>query len=241
MAGLKKLEIIAYKDKTFATETGNSFTMMVNPSDYAENKVIEYDEKKVADGGNTPAYKGYKDEDIKFEFCLDTTGVLIDRMGKPTAEDLRPLSATIKILETTVYTYVGDTHEPPYLNIAWGTLNYLGRLKSMNINYQLFNSAGEPLRAKITLTLLKYIDEATQLRLKGKSSPDLSHLITVKDGDTLPALCQRVYKNTTYCAEVARVNGLTGFRSLKPGTQLLFPPLASPPTPLRRREEMGEA
>lgn len=227
MAGLKKLEIIAYKDKTFSSKTGNSFTMMVNPSDYEENRVIEYDEKKVIDGGNTPAYKGYKDEDIKFEFSIDTTGVLIDRTNKPSEEDLRPLSATIKILETTVYTYVGDTHEPPYLNIAWGTLNYLGRLKSMNINYQLFNSAGEPLRAKITLALLKYIDEATQKRLKNKSSPDLSHLVTVKDGDTMPALCQRIYKSAAYCAEVARVNDLTGFRSLKLGMQLLFPPLNS--------------
>lgn len=227
MAGLKMLEIIAYEDKTFSTETGNKFSMMVNPGTYDENKQIEYDDKKALDGGNTPAYKGYKDEDIKLEFFLDTTGVLIDWTGKPTEEELSPLSATIRILETTVYTYVGDAHEPPYLTIAWGTLNYKGRLKSMNINYQLFNVAGEPLRAKITLMLLKYIDEETQKRLKNKSSPDLSHLVTVKDGDTLPALCQRIYKSAAYCAEVARVNDLTGFRSLKPGMQLLFPPLTS--------------
>ena len=176
------------------------------------------------DGGNAPTYKGYKDEDIKFEFSIDTTGVLIDRMGNPTQEDLRPLSETIKILETTVYTYVGSAHEPPFLNVAWGTLNYLGRLKSLKINYQLFNSSGEPLRAKITLILIKYIDEATQMRLKNKNSPDLSHMVTVKDGDTLPALCQRIYNSTVYCTEVARVNQLTGFRSLKPGMQLLFPP-----------------
>lgn len=225
MAGLKKLEIIAYKDNKFSSKTGSSFTMMVNPSNYEENKIIEYDDKKAIDGGNTPAYKGYKDEDIKFEFSLDTTGVLIDWMGKPTDEELRPLSETIAVLETTVYTYVGDTHEPPYLTIAWGTLNYKGRLRRMNINYQLFNSAGEPLRAKITLSLVKYIDETTQKNLKNKSSPDLSHLVTVKDGDTLPALCQRIYKSEVYCAEVARVNGLTGFRYLPPGSQLLFPPL----------------
>lgn len=227
MAGLKKLEIIAYEDKGFSSKTGNTFTVMVNPGNYDENKQIEYDEKKAMDGGNMPAYKGYKDEDLKFEFTLDTTGALIDWMNVPSDDELKPLSETIKKLENTVYTYVGDAHEPPYLSVAWGTLNYKGRLKSMNVNYQLFNTEGEPLRAKITLNMLKYIDEATQSRLKNKSSPDLSHLVTVKDGDTLPALCQRIYKNAAYCAEVARVNGLTGFRQLTPGTQLLFPPLSN--------------
>ena len=227
MAGLKKLEIIAYNDKGFSSKTGNTFTVMVNPGNYDENKQIEYDEKKAIDGGNMPAYKGYKDEDLKFEFTLDTTGVLIDWMNVPSANELKPLSETIKKLETTVYTYVGDTHEPPYLSVAWGTLNYKGRLKSMNVNYQLFDTEGEPLRAKITLNMLKYIDEATQNRLKNKSSPDLSHLVTIKDGDTLPALCQRIYRSAAYCAEVARVNGLTGFRHLTPGTKLLFPPLSN--------------
>ena len=227
MAGLKKLEIIAYADKKFSSETGNKFTVMVNPGNYDENKQIEYDEKKALDGGNMPAYKGYKDEDLKFEFILDTTGVLVDWMNAPSPEEVRPLSDTIKILETTVYTYVGDAHEPPFLSVTWGTLNYKGRLKSMNISYMLFNTEGEPLRAKITLNMLRYIDEATQNRLKNKSSPDLSHLVTVKEGDTLPALCLHIYKSAAYCAEVARINGLTGFRHLEPGLQLLFPPLSN--------------
>lgn len=227
MAELKKLEIIAYEDKNFSTKTGNSFSVMVNPGNYDENKQIEYDEKKALDGGNLPAYKGYKDEELRFEFTLDTTGVLGDWMNTPKVEELRPLSATIKILENTVYTYVGDAHEPPYLGLIWGTLNYKGRLKSMKINYLLFNNEGEPLRAKVTISILKYVDEATQNRLKNKSSPDLSHLVTVKDGDTLPALCQRMYRSAAYCTEVARVNGLTGFRQLIPGTQLLFPPLSN--------------
>lgn len=227
MAELKKLEIIAYKDKNFSAKTGNRFSVMVNPSNYDENKQIEYNKKKALDGGNLPAYKGYRDEELQFEFFLDTTGVLVDWMNTQKPEETRPLSATIKNLENTVYTYVGDAHEPPFLNLMWGTLNYKGRLKSMKINYLLFNSEGEPLRVKITICILKYVDEATQNRLKNKSSPDLSHLVTVKDGDTLPALCLRMYKSAAYCTEVARINGLTGFRHLIPGTQLLFPPLSN--------------
>jgi nucleoid-associated protein YgaU len=58
-----------------------------------------------------------------------------------------------------------------------------------------------------------------------KSSPDLSHLVTVKAGDTLPLLCCNIYGSSVYYLEVARVNGLAHFRDLAPGMQLLFPPL----------------
>jgi nucleoid-associated protein YgaU len=58
-----------------------------------------------------------------------------------------------------------------------------------------------------------------------RSSPDMSHLIEVKAGDTLPLLCYRVYRDSSYYLEVARQNKLTDFRDLKPGSKLHFPPL----------------
>lgn len=225
MAGLKKLEIIAYKDSEFSSKTGMSFQVMVNPGNYDEKKQIEYDKDKAIDGGNSPAYKKYKNEEMKVEFTLDTTGVLIDWKDPVALSQQKPLSDVVKELQDTVYTYVGDTHEPPYLSVEWGANFFQGRLKDLNVNYLLFTSDGEPLRAKVTLNLLKFIDKKTQALLKNKSSPDLSHLVTVKDGDTLPALCLRIYKSTVYCTDVAQVNGLTGFRRLEPGMQLLFPPL----------------
>ncbi len=57
----------------------------------------------------------------------------------------------------------------------------------------------------------------------------MSHLITVKSGDTLPLLCHKVYGTSVHYAEVARANGLSNFRDLAPGTQLLFPPLRTQP------------
>lgn len=225
MAGMKKLKIVAYKDQGFSSKTGKNFEVMVNPGNYDEKKRIEYDKDQALDGGNSPAYKKYKSEEMKVEFMLDTTGVLIDWKDPVALAQQKPLSAVVKELEDAVYTYVGDTHEPPYLGVEWGANSFQGRLKDLNVNYLLFTSDGEPLRAKVTLNLLKFIDNKTQALMKNKSSPDLSHLVTVKDGDTLPALCLRIYKSTAYCTEVARVNGLTGFRRLEPGLQLLFPPL----------------
>ena len=58
-----------------------------------------------------------------------------------------------------------------------------------------------------------------------RSSPDLSHIIEVKAGDNLPMLCYQVYKDSAYYLDVARVNGITNFRDIRPGTKLHFPPL----------------
>lgn len=227
MPGLKKLEIIAFKDETFSSKTGNQFKMMVNPANYDENKVIAYEEVKMPDGGNTPTYRAYQDEVFKIEFYLDNTGTFINWMDYKGPTVKQPLSEIIKNLEETVYTYIGDVHQPPFLNVTWGTLNYKGRLKELTTKYEMFSSEGEPVRAKVSMEILKFVDQKTKNILQNKSSPDLSHLVTVKAGDTLPTLCRRIYKSEAYCMEVARINGLTGFRHLEPGIRLLFPPLSN--------------
>lgn len=226
MAALKKLEIVGYKDNAFSIGTDNSFTVMVNPSSYKELQGVRYNEEKAMDGGNTPTYQGYIDEEIEFEFMLDNSGVLIN--WKEAANHKKePLSKTLETLRKTVYEYDGDKHEPPFLKVAWGTLNFKGRLKKLDVDYVLQNAEGEPVRAIVRLCIVKYIDQETQNKEKNKSSPDLSHLVTVKAGDTLPMLCLKIYKSAAYCAEVARVNNLTGFRNITPGMQLFFPPLAN--------------
>ena len=60
-----------------------------------------------------------------------------------------------------------------------------------------------------------------------KSSPDLSHVVTVKAGDTLPLLCYDIYGSSNPYIKVAAVNGLTDFRDLQPGQQLMFPVMQS--------------
>jgi nucleoid-associated protein YgaU len=57
------------------------------------------------------------------------------------------------------------------------------------------------------------------------SSPDLSHVVQVRQGDTLPLLCHRIYGDSRYYLKVAQFNGLQQFRSLPPGLRLHFPPL----------------
>ena len=90
----------------------------------------------------------------------------------------------------------------------------------------MFKPSGEPLRARVQLGFIGFMSKEEEALRANRSSPDMSHLIEVKAGDTLPTLCYRVYKDSSYYLEVARVNNMTDFRDIKPGSKLLFPPLS---------------
>uniref|UniRef100_UPI004048979C LysM peptidoglycan-binding domain-containing protein n=1 Tax=Roseivirga sp. TaxID=1964215 RepID=UPI004048979C len=56
---------------------------------------------------------------------------------------------------------------------------------------------------------------------------NLPYVHVVQAGDTLPDLCNLIYSSPSYYVQVAKYNGLNKFRSLKPGTQLIFPPIVT--------------
>ena len=124
------------------------------------------------------------------------------------------------------YKYQGKEHEPQVVTVIWGTFNFQGRLSSLKLNYTLFKPDGSPLRAKVQLSFTGYIPVDKQNKKAQNSSPDLTHIIEIKAGDTLPLLCHQIYKDSSYHIEVARHNNLTSFREIKPGTRIYFPPLS---------------
>jgi nucleoid-associated protein YgaU len=69
------------------------------------------------------------------------------------------------------------------------------------------------------------IEENFRVALEDAQSPDVTHLRTVMAGDTLPLMCFRIYGDSRYYSEVAKVNNLDHFRRLQPGEALMFPPL----------------
>lgn len=227
MGKLNRLQIIGYDDGDFLKLSGKSFTVAMNPSGYSNHQGIKYYMDESLDGGNLPTFQSTTDDKFEFEFVLDATGVLYDWMDASTMKYLQPLSSQIKELKDTVYKYNGNAHEPYFIKIIWGALSYAGRLETLTVKNTLFNSEGEAIRATVKMSVLKYVALKTQNKENNKSSPDLTHLVMVKAGDTLPLLCWKIYKSAIYCADVARINNLTGFRDIEPGTQLYFPPLSN--------------
>jgi nucleoid-associated protein YgaU len=77
----------------------------------------------------------------------------------------------------------------------------------------------------VDLQFVGSMSKSEEQLVSNRSSPDLSHIVLVREGDTLPLLCASIYGDPSYYPDVARFNGLLEFRDLKPGAKLHFPPL----------------
>ncbi len=220
-AELKKLKIIAYTDNNFTTTKEPRFELMINPSNYKYSTSINYEEDKT--GGSvtsSPKYKSYGDESISFDTYFDATGTI-----SSVTNSTNSIKDQIDKLKETVYNYNGSIHEPNYNQIVWGDLIFNCRLKSFSVDYTLFKPDGTPLRAKVSLAFQGFVSKEEEAKIIKTSSPDLTHIITFKGGDSLPLLCQKIYKDSSYYSQIARINGLSNFRNIQPGTKLKFPPL----------------
>ena len=206
--------------------TQDEFVVMLNPSGFTHDRSISYNttasksrarKEPLGLSATETKFGSTEPERIKFSIVLDGTGVV----SSP-PEDVKTKFTALKAI---VYDYNGTTHETNIVRIKWGNFLFYGRLTSMSVEYTLFKPSGEPLRAKVSLAFVSYMSKPEEAARAQRNSPDLSHLVVVKAGDTLPLLCYRIYKDASYYGEVARINNLTDFRNLRPGTELRFPPL----------------
>jgi hypothetical protein len=208
-----------------------NFELMLNPSEFSHEHSISYsdsnsgcDQSKSPLGRSAlePKFNVYEPEKVSFNLVIDGTGVVNLPVSGKGSQDVK---TQVQNLKNIVYKYDGNTHEPSVVRLLWGSFIFYGRLTSMSVNYTLFKPSGEPLRAKITLSFTRYMSNKEEALRANRSSPDLTHIIEVKAGDTLPLLCYRVYKDCSYYLEVARVNNITNFREINAGDKLHFPPL----------------
>ena len=131
----------------------------------------------------------------------------------------------IEQFKKVIFDYNGEEHKPNYLIISWGTLLFKGTLLEMEIIFKLFKPDGTPLRATARTKFKGFVEDNLRVAKENNSSPDLTHVREVKEGDTLPLMTFRIYGDSKYYLEVARVNRITNFRKLSVGQKIYFPPI----------------
>ncbi len=214
---LEKLLIKSYDQADYSGEPIGEFRAFINPNEITMAYEMEYDSAQGSGTtGSRMEFKKVKPGDLALTFFIDGTGangVLVD------------VQEQVDLFQT-VTGYNGDIHRPNYLKVTWGTLQIKRCvLKSASIAYKLFKPSGIPLRAVISANFTDNSDDETRVAFAQDQSPDLTHMRIIKDGDTLPLMCYRIYGSPHHYIEVAKANGLDNFRQLVPGEQLFFPPL----------------
>lgn len=200
---------------------GLPFLAMFNPENITiREQLVWHENNPPGAEGSDPTYTKTQPRTFTLEFTIDGTGVNTNGVKIPvTAQVLLFRSATTHI--------AGVLHRPPYLLVQYGLFISTCVINSSSVTYTMFDMFGLPIRAKISATFTERTVSGLSNVLNMLSSPDLTHKITVKEGDLLPYLTYQTYNNQNYYLQVAKVNKLKNFRKLQAGSTLVFPPISS--------------
>lgn len=242
---LEKMTLRAFKPYSKSDEPPqisdapeDTYIVQVNPNSYGLNHLLNYKyQQGQGFSGSEAKYCKSPPTTLQFEFLFDGTGVV------PAPSELSDIplvgaiasalsgSTEFKVKDEIdkfnglVYKFDGKIHRPRQLLLTWGTLVFPCVLQSVNYRFTLFKPDGTPLRATASCSFSEFSFDSERVRKENASSPDLTHLRQVKEGDTLPLMSYHIYGKPDLYIEVARVNKLVNFRRLRAGSQLTFPPV----------------
>jgi nucleoid-associated protein YgaU len=225
---LAKMMIISYNTDSNGLPVGIPipYPVMYNPEKFTRNVRTFYRPNRVpGDQSEEQSFESAGPDEVSFEFLFDATGASVNSINGEVAAALGGVDVEIALFLSLTQSRNPQTHQPPKLTIAWGTFIMNCRLVSATINYTMFSSVGRPLRATINATFRGDELRLLQAAFDKIFSADLTHVHVVKAGETLPLIASRIYGDANLYLEIAKVNSLTNFRNLRPGMQLLLPPI----------------
>lgn len=206
------------------TETDKKLPCLFNPEQLEISLSTKWDGDAVA-GKQAPqlTYGGGESGSLSVELFFDTTND-----GKPVTTYTDELVKLTKI-DTSLkgYDEKNKNGRPPWVKFHWGKFHsFKGVVKSLKLTYVLFSQKGEPLRARASIELTQYEDEADWPRqnpTSGTPAPARSH--QVQPGETLDRIAATYYDQPTAWRVLASANGIRDPFALKPGTLLDVPTL----------------
>lgn len=229
----EKLTITAFKDGQRSRTSGKigEFEAMFNPDSIIRQFENHYRRIQSLNAVGGPASFAFtRHEVIRLTIIIDGTSMGAAQSSKSIA--LSPVIPEIDVrkkveaFRSLAFNINGNIHQPNFLKLSLGTAleEVSCRLQAFTLEYSNFDDKAKPGRAEIKASFLTESSTFKQNALTSKKSADLTHVVTVKNHDTLPLLAKTIYGTAGVYIEMARHNHLDHFRKLKPGTQLVFPP-----------------
>jgi nucleoid-associated protein YgaU len=227
MPKLEKLQVQAFKTakRKGKPESSAIFYFLLNPENIGSRHENRFSSiKGINTSGRKAAYAFSQSDELSIELMLDRT---LSRENLPGnfLETKESVKQTIDRYLKYCFYMDGNIHEPRFLMVIWGNMEFECRLKSVDVTYSVFNDDGEPMRAKLSNVFVADMPTSKRIRMENKKSPDITHYRVVLAGDTLSSLTKEIYGDASHYLMVAEENKLDHFRYLKPGTELYFPPL----------------
>jgi len=232
LTSAEKLYVEPYVDAAFTRKApGEKFSALINPATYTCKYEFAYDDTQA--GGKSSVklkFNKIKPQRFTFDFLFDSTGVV----KKPSALNIsvaNPFAKPVSVAEQLedfkkkIMDFKGTTHRPYYLKIHWGTLLFKGVLTQIDIEYKVFTTDGTPIRAVARCSFTESIEDDLREAIENKQSADITHERVFTAADRIDRMANQIYERDECYITVAAFNELDGFRKIKHGTKLYFPPL----------------
>ena len=215
---LLKMSLQAYADAQFTQSVGDPYAVFLNPESFTHKSENSYETPHPpGSAGDTPRFNYASQGSLDFSLLLDGTRAIDGKQIE--------VSDEIAALRDLVFAYHGQVRSPYYVQVAWGSFLFQGRLTTFNVSYSLFRPNGTPVRAKLDLAFVSFTDNETLALLDGQHQDATLRRYLVKAGDTLPQLCHAIYGDARHYLQVAKLNKLVHIGKLVQGTILHFPHL----------------
>ena len=198
-----------------------SFTVQFNPTEYSLTKAAKIKETNVK-GLDSPILQFVHglNEKLTLDLFFDTTREGGTGSGARDVRELvRPVYQLVKMQP--------KTHRPPKIRFHWGSLSFQAITDTVTRKFTLFNPDGLPLRATVSVVFREHKSAAEQQRELNLQSVDHTRAYQVRRGDTLESIAAVHYGNPGEWRRIADANSrqLPLVRRLRPGTQLVIPPV----------------
>lgn len=119
-----------------------------------------------------------------------------------------------------------QTHAPAVLLFQWGSLVFKCVIQGVQQRFDLFNTVGKPLRARLTLNLKGFDVLEELLASRPLFSPDFHKRHVARPGDTLSRIAARELDNPGHWRAIAEASGIDDPLKLSAGQILRVPKLA---------------
>jgi len=205
-------------------DTGERFEVLFNPAEYSLNKENVFAEAAMP-GRGSPLLQFVhgNTRTLDMELFFDTWEQH-GRAGAPAVAagtDVRQLTQRV----TGLMRINPETHAPPGVLFAWGSLTFTGVLVRANERFTMFLESGIPVRAQIQVSFHELVRGEDEAREVKRQTADFTHRHIVAQGETLSSIAAAVYGDPAKWRPIAMASDLEDPRRLPPGLVLDVPRL----------------
>ena len=233
------MSTVANPNSTIRTESGNAVLEIQTSSGKAEKFVCQFNpwEYTISAEGSIESFKTIGSQKDTHQVSVGNAQILRVRLrfdaasiqevtdtgsGKVEKTQDDDISPYMNMLLSTLEVE-GEIHQPPSVRFVWGSMNFLGKVKDIEVRYTKFASGGKPVRSEVNLSIMEDGEQEKRQRQSPKNSPDRTKNVVLTQDKSLRLIAQAEYGDASEWRRIARANGIMNPMNVPVGTRLVIP------------------